>query len=199
MKRSREGNGGRWSFSEGKSGSFMYYTHDRRLIVKTIDESEAAILRKHAPEYTSFMRAHPSSYLTKFYGVYTISMYNTSMAFVVMGNIFHSAPPRPIAESHLPEMDERYDLKGSWIDRNSSRPKDPNTVKKDNDLNYCLHLSSRRLAELRRQMSADVAFLEQASRRLGASCTASAPAAPPRRHLHRLGATCTASAPAAPR
>ncbi len=159
IKRSKEGKGGRWRFSEGKSGSFMYYTHDRRLIVKTIDSSEAAILKAHAHEYTSYLRSQPGSYLTKFYGLYSISMYNTTMTFVVMGNIFYNAPARPVAETHLPEMDERYDLKGSWIDRNSSRPKDPHTVKKDNDLNYCLHLSSTRLAELRRQMATDVAFL----------------------------------------
>ena len=159
IRRSKEGRGGRWRFSEGKSGSFMYYTHDRRLIVKTIDSSEAAILTAHAPEYTEYLRAQPGSYLTKFYGLYSISMYNTTMTFVVMGNVFFHAPMRPVAESHLPEMDERYDLKGSWVNRNSSRPKDPHTVKKDNDLNYCLHLSSSRLAELRRQMATDVAFL----------------------------------------
>ena len=152
IKRSREGKGGRWRFSEGKSGAFMYYTHDRRLIVKTIDLSEAAVLRAHAPSYVRYMREHPGSYLTKFYGLYSISMYNTRVTFVVMSNIFLSAPPRPLSEAHLPEMDERYDLKGSWVDRNSSVPKDPHTVKKDNDLNYCLHLSAARLSELRRQV-----------------------------------------------
>jgi len=29
VRKSKEGKGGRWSFSEGKSGSFMYFTHDR--------------------------------------------------------------------------------------------------------------------------------------------------------------------------
>ena len=159
MKRSREGKGGRWRFSEGKSGAFMYYTHDARLIVKTIDPTEAAILRSHAPAYARYMVQHAGSYLTKYFGFYSITMYNTTMDFVVMANVFASAPPRPLGE---PIMDERYDLKGSWVDRNSKQPKDPTVVRKDNDLNYCLHLSSRRLSDLRRQMSADVAFLEQA-------------------------------------
>ena len=58
-------------------------------------------------------------------------------------------------------MDERYDLKGSWIDRNSSRPKDPDAVKKDNDLNYSFHLTPARLQAVRKQMSEDVSFLAE--------------------------------------
>ena len=38
---------------------------------------------------------------------------------------------------------------------------DANTLKKDNDLNYCLHLTAHRLAAVQSQMSADVAFLSQ--------------------------------------
>ena len=82
VKRTREGKGGRWSFSEGKSGSFMYFTSDRRLIVKTIDASEFAILRAHAPQYVRYMVQHPPSFLTRFFGLYSITMYNTSMSFV---------------------------------------------------------------------------------------------------------------------
>ena len=158
VRRTKEGKGGRWRFSEGRSGSFMYYTHDRALLVKTIDASEASVLRQNAPSYVRYMVAHPQSYLTRVYGTYSITMYNTTVHFVVMANIFAGAVPRAPGE---PLMDERYDLKGSWIDRNSSRPKDPNTVKKDSDLNYCLHLSSDRLDAVRGQMSADVSFLSE--------------------------------------
>ena len=149
VKRTREGKGGRWRFSEGKSGSFMYFTHDRALLVKTIDASEAAVLRAHAAAYVRHLVHHPHSYLTRIYGLYSITMYNTTVHFVVMANIFASAVPRPPG---MPLMDERYDLKGSWVDRNSNRPKDPHTVKKDNDLNYCFHLSSDRLQHVRQQV-----------------------------------------------
>ena len=123
-----------------------------------MDEDEAAVLKTHAPAYVRYMLSHPGSYLTRFYGLYSIQMYNTTMSLVVMANVFAAAPQRPVGE---PPMDERYDLKGSWIDRNSSRPKDPLTVRKDNDLNYCLHLTPHRLRVVRSQMSADVAFLSQ--------------------------------------
>ena len=158
VRRTKEGKGGRWRFSEGKSGSFMYYTHDRALLVKTIDSTEAGVLKQHGEAYAQYMLAHPGSYLARFYGVYSISMYNTTMYFVVMANVFATAPPRAPGE---PLLDERYDLKGSWVDRNSSRPKDPLTVKKDNDLNYSLHLTPHRLAFVRKQMSADVSFLAE--------------------------------------
>ena len=147
VRRTKEGKGGRWRFSEGKSGSFMYFTHDRALLVKTIDVSEAAVLRAHAPAYVRHLVDFPHSYLTRIYGTYSITMYNTTVHFVVMSNVFASALPRAVG---MPLMDERYDLKGSWVDRNSARPKDPHTVKKDNDLNYCLHLSSDRLQQVRR-------------------------------------------------
>ena len=78
---------------QGRSGAFMYYTHDRALLVKTVDASEAAVLRTHAPAYVRYMTAHPSSFLTRFYGLYSISMYNTTMNFVVMANIFAEVPP----------------------------------------------------------------------------------------------------------
>ena len=43
-------------------------------------------------------------------------MYNTTMYFVVMRSVFASAPDRGIGE---PLMDDRYDLKGSWVGRSS--------------------------------------------------------------------------------
>ena len=46
--------------------------------------------------------------------------HSSQVRFVVMANVFAAAVPRPLGE---PMMDERYDLKGSWVNRNSSRPK----------------------------------------------------------------------------
>ena len=60
-----------------------------------------------ARAYAQYMLAHPGSYLARFYGVYSISMYNTTMYFVVMANVFATAPPR----AGEPLLDERYDLK----------------------------------------------------------------------------------------
>jgi len=52
--------------------------------VKTIDSSEAAVLRQHAAAYVRYMVAHPTSYLTRIYGLYSITMYNTTVRVIVM-------------------------------------------------------------------------------------------------------------------
>ena len=45
--------------SEGKSGSFMYYTEDSRMIVKEISHEQSKKLREILPEYTEYVRSNP--------------------------------------------------------------------------------------------------------------------------------------------
>ena len=78
-----------------------------------------------------------------------------------MSNVFGAAEPRAAGE---PLMDERYDLKGSWVNRTSTEPKNPSVLKKDNDLVTRVHLTSRGLHRLRTQLTRDVEFLENEMR-----------------------------------
>ena len=176
----------RWTLSEGKSGAFMYFTADRKLLVKTLDPTEFAVLARHAPAYCGYLVANPATKLPRFYGLHSIRMYNSTMYdgtrlgegashmqphssphsslyryIVVMSNVFGAAEPRAAGE---PLMDERYDLKGSWVNRTSTEPKNPSVLKKDNDLVTRVHLTSRGLHRLRTQLTRDVEFLENEMR-----------------------------------
>ncbi|RLN57644.1 hypothetical protein BBJ29_000397 [Phytophthora kernoviae] len=99
-------------FSEGRSGAFMFFTSDERLICKTMSPEECAFLRKMAPNYEAYMTSNPDTLLTRFYGCHSVSLYGKMYYFVVMGNLF--------AETDV--VHHRYDIKGSWVDRNAKVP-----------------------------------------------------------------------------
>jgi 1-phosphatidylinositol-4-phosphate 5-kinase len=94
--------------SPGKSGSFFYFSHDTRYMLKTITPMETAFLRRILPAYTQHIMDHPDTLLIKFYGFHCVNMRGRDKAhFVVMGNIF--------AQSLA--IHRRYDLKGSSVGR----------------------------------------------------------------------------------
>ncbi|RHY35203.1 hypothetical protein DYB32_000340, partial [Aphanomyces invadans] len=105
-------------FSEGRSGAFMFYSADESIIVKTMSKEECELLRRMAPKYASYLVSHPQSLMTKFYGCHAVLLYGKMYYFVVMGNIF----------ANTQVIHHRYDIKGSWEDRNARLPKVGNKV-----------------------------------------------------------------------
>ena len=100
----------REKFSEGASGAFLYFSADSQFIVKTMTPSEFVVLMRILPAYVRYVEQNPKSLLTRFIGCHSIRLQSTGkIFFVVMTNIFYKA-------KHL---HERYDLKGSWINRSS--------------------------------------------------------------------------------
>ncbi|TMW63139.1 hypothetical protein Poli38472_002080 [Pythium oligandrum] len=95
-------------FSEGKSGSFLYYTGDQQFILKTCSPSEQRYLLRILPQYIAHLREHPNSYLCRYVGCHELVMEHHSVSFIVLTNILTN-----------PNMniDEFYDLKGSWVGR----------------------------------------------------------------------------------
>ncbi|TYZ69199.1 hypothetical protein PybrP1_001757 [[Pythium] brassicae (nom. inval.)] len=95
-------------FSEGKSGSFLYYTGDQLFILKTCTPGEQRYLLQILPQYTEHLRRHPSSYLCRYVGCHELVMQHQSVHFIVLTNILNNATVN---------VDEFYDLKGSWVGR----------------------------------------------------------------------------------
>lgn len=81
-------------FSEGRSGAFMFFTADERLICKTMSPEECSFLRKMAPYYEQYATANPNTLLTRFYGCHAVDLYGKMYYFVVMGNLFADSPVR---------------------------------------------------------------------------------------------------------
>jgi len=110
--------------SNSKSGQFFFYSHNQRFMVKTMSKTEAKLLRKIMPQYYSYIRKHPHSLLTKFFGMHRVKPHRREhIYFIIMGSVFYS-------QEGL-EIHEQYDLKGSTKGRKAG----PNEkMKKDLDL-----------------------------------------------------------------
>ena len=57
------------------------------------------------------MRRHPRSLILRVSGCYSLTLYGQTKYFMVIDNLFD---PSIFAEGR---PDEKYDLKGSWVDR----------------------------------------------------------------------------------
>ena len=59
--------------SEGKSGSFFFFSHDQKFLIKTLTSSELnTFLGEFAVSYYEHMVNSPETLLAKIYGVYTV-------------------------------------------------------------------------------------------------------------------------------
>ncbi|CAH0492226.1 unnamed protein product [Peronospora farinosa] len=95
-------------FSEGKSGSFLYYTGDQIFILKTCTPAEQKYLLYILPQYMAHLRRNPNSYLCRYVGCHELVMEHHSVMFIVLSNILNNPSVN---------IDELYDLKGAWVGR----------------------------------------------------------------------------------
>ena len=100
-------------FTGGGSGAFLYFSQDRRFIVKTLSQvstlhkahthrrnspftarytlqPEAKVLLEILPAYVNYMKRNPHTLVAKFLGCHSIRMYRRTMFFVVMENVLNS-------------------------------------------------------------------------------------------------------------
>jgi len=70
--------------SEGKSGSFFFFTHDQKFIIKTLNRSEKdAMLGNFLKAYHLHLQ-EGSSLLTRIYGVYEVVIHNVSKISIIL-------------------------------------------------------------------------------------------------------------------
>ena len=60
--------------SQGKSGSFFFFSHDRRFIIKTMFQEELDIMMESLPEYFRHIQQNPKSLVARIYGVFQVEM-----------------------------------------------------------------------------------------------------------------------------
>jgi hypothetical protein len=150
-------------FTEGgRSGSFFYFSEDSNYIVKTLTTTEGVFLVKWLPKYVEYMSEQRDSLLSRFVGFHAITLYNLTIHFIVMQSVFQS----PLA------IHERYDLKGSTIDRHAEkngstagrrRQGFKKIVYKDNDLNRTVRLAENDRMAFVLQCKADAYFLRNSN------------------------------------
>ena len=56
----------------GASGSFFFFTHDRKFILKTMSDDELKLYAENIDRFSIHFKTKPQSLLAKIYGVLTI-------------------------------------------------------------------------------------------------------------------------------
>jgi hypothetical protein len=125
--------------ASGASGSFFFFSHDRRFIIKTMTESEKKFMEKILPDYYKHFKKYPKSLLARVYGIYTVKMQGYQMVnLILMGNT--------LKFQNRADIHRIYDLKGSTFNRfvkTDSTTKPTTTLKDVNFMN-----SSREFQEI---------------------------------------------------
>jgi 1-phosphatidylinositol-4-phosphate 5-kinase len=89
--------------SNSKSGSFFFYSHDGKYMIKTQSKTESKFLRRILAHYYQHVMTQPNTYVTRFFGMHRLKMphIRRTIHFVVMHSVF-------FGDYHIAEM---YDLK----------------------------------------------------------------------------------------
>jgi 1-phosphatidylinositol-4-phosphate 5-kinase len=165
-------------FSQGRSGSFFCYSPCQSVLIKTIDRSEARVLKRLLPDMLAYLSEQPGSLLARFLGFHSLRFQEGIRIYVlVMLSVLHA----PYA------LTDRFDLKGSWVDRRTPH-RAAGSTGKDLDLGrqHRLRLAPHAASQLWAQLNADVAFLAgqhimDYSLLVGFAALGEAPPAPPSR------------------
>ena len=126
----------------GKSGSFFFFSHDTRFLIKTMTKDDFNAFMKLFHLYFEHISNYPDSLIARIYGVYSVEMELQDPQFLIlMGNT------KQIDDNYIKKM---YDLKGSLEKRvvkgeekdfkNTACLKDINIlslVKNENLINFC--------------------------------------------------------------
>lgn len=152
------------SFSEGRSGAFLFFSGDERFVCKTTSKSECDKLKEILPQFINYLEANPKTLIVTYLGCHCITMYGVSIYFTVMKNAF------PVESIRL--IDERYDLKGSWVNRRGKKKMTRKSMStkaanktelaplyQDNELLHTIILPQERALALKDQILRDSAFL----------------------------------------
>eukprot|EP00599_Poterioochromonas_sp_BG-1_P003773 CAMPEP_0173153928 /NCGR_PEP_ID=MMETSP1105-20130129/13163_1 /TAXON_ID=2985 /ORGANISM="Ochromonas sp., Strain BG-1" /LENGTH=797 /DNA_ID=CAMNT_0014069979 /DNA_START=811 /DNA_END=3207 /DNA_ORIENTATION=+ len=98
----------------GASGAFFFFSKGEKFIAKSCTTEEMDTLKTNAKAYADYMVNHPNSYISKIFGVYQLKIYGNYLSFFVMNNLFYN--------DDALTMNEKYDIKGSWVSRNATPP-----------------------------------------------------------------------------
>jgi len=111
--------------SQGKSGSFFFFSHDRKFIIKTMNDDELGIFMKALPDYFKHMKENPGSLIARIYGVFKVKMEDiVPVNLLLMANTIRCDSSKYIQNV--------FDLKGSMINRDvqmTSKIKNTSTLK----------------------------------------------------------------------
>ena len=111
----------------GRSGSFFFFSFDRKFIIKTMTKDELDLIIRLMPHLKQHYKKNPKSLLSKIIGVFTVkSKRMQSVHIMLMENVLRLKKPE--------NLKFIFDLKGSMVDRKVSGDTKPSTTLKDENL-----------------------------------------------------------------
>ncbi|PRP77948.1 hypothetical protein PROFUN_08482 [Planoprotostelium fungivorum] len=139
--------------STGRSGSFFFKTSDDRYLLKTLPSDEAMLLLRLLPDYFKYLSRNRDALLIRFFGLHRMVYQGKIIYFAVMENIFDTPLP----------LHERYDLKGSKLDRlvKISPGINPEVALKDLNFNRLIHIGQIQKEFFMSQLERDSKWLEE--------------------------------------
>jgi len=60
--------------SQGKSGSFFFFSHDKKFIIKTMYDDELKVFLEALPDYFEHLKTNPNCLVARIYGVFKVKM-----------------------------------------------------------------------------------------------------------------------------
>lgn len=96
--------------SQGKSGSFFFFSHDQEFIIKTMYDDELKVFISALPSYFAHLNKNPESLIARIYGVFKVQMED-----IVPVNLLLMA--NTIKHNNFEWIQNVFDLKGSIINR----------------------------------------------------------------------------------
>ena len=57
----------------GRSGSFFFFSHDRKFIIKTMTQDELDLYLERLPAFKQYFNSNDDSLLAKIFGVFTVN------------------------------------------------------------------------------------------------------------------------------
>lgn len=142
--------------SAGKSGSFFFFSFDRRFIIKTMNTSEKKVFIDALPHYMQHLKMNPKSLIARIYGIFTVEMEDIQpVDLLLMANCAHCGS----------DIENVFDLKGSFVNRKVDDFSDATDCLKDINLleiareKKFLNFQRADMREIMKMMFKDVKFL----------------------------------------
>lgn len=111
--------------SQGKSGSFFFFSHDNEFIIKTMNDDELRVFLRALPQYYRHLQENRNSLIARIYGVFKVQMEDIMpVNLMLMANTIKHQATKNIVNI--------FDLKGSMINRNvviTEKTKNTSTLK----------------------------------------------------------------------
>lgn len=68
----------------GRSGSFFFFSHDQKFVIKTMTPEELKLMKKIMPQYKQHLTKNMNSLLSKVLGLFTVEAANFSTVHIML-------------------------------------------------------------------------------------------------------------------